>query len=256
MTSVVIVGHGHREYIPYQFRALELQSTNDFEVVYVENGTNHEETGIQVLKRIDPKFALKIIVNKVKLSDKECWELAVNRARGDLVIFLNGDVIPDRYLVESYQKFNDGDHLLVGVNHTIHPNKLFTVNVVKALSGFEHKLHWHPLSRMVWQLDIMSRLMDDLILDKGKAYYLTSSDNMAVPKDIYNQVKPLEDPVDVDLGFKAYMDGYSFRYVPAAIGFKSVDPSVFKERDKNRKEVIGKFMLREKTILGSYGKMD
>lgn len=254
VTSVIVVGYGNFQHLPYLLRALELQSTNDFEVVYVENGAGLDNRTINLLlKELKHKLKLKKIVNHKRTPERICWEMALPHTKGDLLIFLKGDVIPDRYLVESYIKANDDEHVLIGSRNTIRPDSLFAVNVTKALSGFDNKFHWHPLSKMVWQLDVMMRFMDDIFLENRRGYYLTSSDNMAVPRKIYEQVIPLKDPPDWDLGLKAWVDGYGFRYVPGAISFKGISPRDFELKDQERKTNLKEFFQREKTMLGRYG---
>jgi glycosyltransferase involved in cell wall biosynthesis len=254
--SVLVVGYKQARMMPYVLRAYDLQSTNDFELIYIENGAGENEAGIQYLKTVKLKVPIKYIVNHKKETPGCCWNTAAGRAQGKLFILTKGDVIPDRFLVESYIKRDDQEHLMAGVKHNIDPERLLGFRPSEVFENYPERWSWHKLSRLVWNLDITTRFMDDIIDFHGRPYYLVSGSNMAVPKHIFNQVGGFDvrlqddSPVDWDLALKAWADGYEFKYVPGAIGFQVESWDQWQQKDEARRKCLEKFWQREKTLLG------
>lgn len=254
--SVLVVGYRQADIIPYLLRAYDLQSFKDFEVIYVENGAGTDERGIKTLKEVKTKVALKKIVNHKNENIGLCWNMAAKQAQGDLLIFTAGNIIPDHFLVESYVKANDENHILAGVKYNIDPTRLFLLEMDKVFEDYAKKWNWHQMSRMVWGLDITSRFMTDITAFGNRPYYLVSGKNMAIPRKAFEQVSGasghLKDgfPSDWHLALKVWADGYEFKHVPGAIAFQVQKPGDENRLKDLKQEQIKEFHRMEKDILG------
>lgn len=254
--SVLVVGHRQADIIPYLLKAYDLQSVKDFEIIYTENDTAKNETGVKVLKSLKTRIPLKRIVNYKKETLATCWNTAAGRAKGDLLILTKGSVIPDRFLIENYINANDGNHLLSGVCHNVDPDRLLMASVTEALKDYADKWQWHPLSQMVWGLDIMSRFTGKVSFLHNRPYYLVSGNNMAIPANVFKQVGGLDGSLadqcspDWDLALKAWADGFEFRHVPGAIAFQVESKNNHIEQDEAKRKSLHIFFTRESNILG------
>ena len=83
-TSVLIVGYKQAKIMPYLLKAYDLQSTKDFEVIYVENGAGSDEQGIRLLKET------KLSVPKTSLPTlRPFWLINVSKLLLSCVILFN-----------------------------------------------------------------------------------------------------------------------------------------------------------------------
>ncbi|MEE1676023.1 glycosyltransferase [Agarivorans aestuarii] len=101
--SVIIAFYNNIKALSLVIRALEAQSITDFEVVIADDGSNN--TSLEQLKTLQQSSPLQI--QHVWHEDKgfrknRCLNLAVQAAKAEYLIFIDGDCVPQTHFVEDH----------------------------------------------------------------------------------------------------------------------------------------------------------
>jgi len=125
--TVVIITKNEEEYISETLNSLLKQDypTKDYEIIIVD-GKSTDKTQ-EIIKRFQKKYRkIRLFIEKVeKTSQGSARNLAVSRARGEFIAFIDGDCIANKdwlsSLTASLSKESEKDPLVEGVGGIIEP---------------------------------------------------------------------------------------------------------------------------------------
>ncbi|MEM7130667.1 MAG: glycosyltransferase family 2 protein [Chloroflexota bacterium] len=219
--SVIIPNYNGSRFLPPLFHALEQQTFQDFEVIFVDDASTDssvallEEGYSQHVEGNDKSrpegFDLRLIVNRSNVGFAVSCNQGADVARGSVLVLLNNDTEPDAdWLAE-----------LVKVICT-HPDAAI---VTSKMLLFDQRDHLHttgdmlgrngiPENRGVWQKDQGQ-------FDGQISVFSGSGGGSAYRRDVWQLLGGFDEDFwmyleDVDLAFRAQLAGWSVVFAPNA----------------------------------------
>jgi len=170
----------------------------DTEVIVVDDGST--DSSVNLLKKLQPKLGFKLVVNGRNLGFLKTCNKAAKLVKGDLLMLLNTDVIPQRGFLEPVL-----DH--------------FKDEKVFAVSFNESKYGWAK----IWWRGGFIHIGDG---GQNKKPHITawgSGGSAVFRKSIWKKLggfDPIYHPFyweDFDIGFRAWTNGYKIIWEPKAL---------------------------------------
>lgn len=206
--SVIISVYNKWEWVQLLLAGLERQTYTDFEVVLADDGSSAAFAD-----------ALKIYQAKSPLSIQHVWHedkgfrktrilnKALNAARADYLVFIDGDCIPGRHFVADHWQNRQPDTLLAGRRVNLSPELSTQVSADKIRQGFLNSI---PFLRKLWR-DSMS----------GKSNHAEKS--LRLPRFLYRLLPEKSKGVlgcnfSLHKGDLLQINGFDMRYEAPAFG--------------------------------------
>ncbi len=170
------------------------------EVILADDAST--DNSVAYAKTLQKKYPqLKIIKNKTNLGFGENTNNAVNKSKGDFVVLLNNDILPEPdFLIPSLKHFSDP--LVLGV-------------------GFAEKGH-ENWARIFWSDGYLQHEPGNDISKTHISAWISGGSSI-IRKSLFQKLKGF-DPVyapfyseDLDLGFRAWKSGYKLLWEPKSI---------------------------------------
>ncbi len=200
--SIIIPNYNRADAIPLTFLGLSAQSLDpqQFEVIFVDDGSSDDS--LKILKNLHLEFRLKVIQQK-NAGPASARNKGIQLASGEILLFLDVDMIPDRDLLKTYLEFAENNPwcLMLG-----------------------RQLAWEP----TYTKDFLKIFQTLIASDPGEnsftpEFYFVVSNNLAVPMKVMTELNGFDDFFraceDVELGFRAFQKGIPIQYIPSAIAY-------------------------------------
>jgi glycosyltransferase involved in cell wall biosynthesis len=117
--SIVVPTYNRRHSLQRLLRALEQQTVSDFEVVVVDDGSTDGTP--ELLESLAPAYRLTV-VQQPNRGPAAARNTAVQRASGDLILFLDDDVVPIPELLEMHLAAHGADPNVVVIGPMAPPS--------------------------------------------------------------------------------------------------------------------------------------
>jgi glycosyltransferase involved in cell wall biosynthesis len=269
--SVIVPVLNLRGSIELLLRCLEAQlfSSTRFECIVVDDGST-DGTG-QFLDEYTAGFNLVVVHNAITRGRSEARNIGCKRARGEILVFLDGDMLPSpTWLHEFDDAFRGGAEVISGGRYSIavDPQRvhaslsgllhvpesaLFRDDVAaqfKALAG-RARLGQYPTplyQRLETELDEVCRELPSSVVCAFS--FITS--NVAVYRTAFAQTSGFCSFIvrlqDTELGLQLWEIGCRFRFAHAATAYHLFYP-VFVDIDTNHRDVVAMFYRHPYTLV-------
>ena len=206
MISVIVVNYNGKQFLARCLTSLTNQTTKDFEVIVVDNGSRDGSEG--EVQKYYPRAAL------VKLKDNKGYAAALNRgtleSRGDFILALNNDTELDPHFIKELLSASDDDPTLgMWATKMILPDrKINSTGICISRSGAA----W---DRGMFQEDTGQFDEPGEVFGPcgGAALYRKKmlEDIGLFDEDFFLYME------DVDIAFRGRLAGWRCRYVPSAV---------------------------------------
>jgi len=148
--SIIVTTYNRPDALGLVLHALEAQTQRDFEVIIADDGSN-EETN-ELIKELHPHLSYDL--THLWQQDKgfraaRARNKAVLAAKGDYIIFLDGDSVPQKDFVKNHRKLAEKNWFIAG-NRVLLQQTLTEKIVYKGLPIWQwSKWHWflHYINR-------------------------------------------------------------------------------------------------------------
>lgn len=205
LLSVVIPTYNRADAIEMTLRHLENQSISSrlFEVLVVDDGSTDETPQIIINNSFDLQLSYHQQSNRGAAAARN---QGVKMAKGDLILFLDADVIPDRQLLSSH---------------------LTTHNYKKEYLVVGRVCPW-PKTLQAWYQRVVYSdhgEMDYGIEERIIPFYMTLGGNFSLSMHAfssiggYDEAFPAGGAEETEFAFRATSLGYRIRYQPLAVGY-------------------------------------
>jgi len=220
LISVVIVSWNSEKYLPVCFSALEKQTFQEFEIIFIDNGSE---------KKFDGKLPAKC--SQVRLLEKNQGfaagnNIGVRLAKGKWIALLNADAFPEPdWLEKLFQAVKQNP------NYTFFSSRQIQSDMPERLDGAGDSYH---ITGLAWR-----RFYNRLVSESGKKFEEVFSACPAAAlysRDEFLLVGGFDEDYfsyfeDVDLGFRLRLYGARCLYVPDAIVYHVGSASTSKRSD-------------------------
>lgn len=249
-TSVIILHYNKNYELKLVLEAFINQSENlsSFELIIIDDGS---EISVQDDVKEYQDKGLNINLQNYTHTGNRAYNrnLAVNLAKGEILIFFDADLIPCRTFIKYHKKnvLENEKNVSLGYRNLmyyVNPN-LLTIDTVK--NSFE------TIESIPCFLDervSMIHMHEKKQLNLSKAWYLVYSHNIALRKNLYKAVQGFDEGFrfgwgaeDVEFGFQLFKAGASFFFDENIICYHMCH---FEANDKNEQY--------EKNLLYFYNK--
>lgn len=216
-TSVIILHYNKNYELKLVLEAFANQSENldTFELIVIDDGS---EISVQDDVKEYQDKGLNINFQNYTHTGNRAYNrnLAVNLAKGEILIFFDADLIPCRTFITNHKKNVLKSEKIVSLGYRnlmyyVNPN-LLTIDTVK--NSFE------TIESIPCFLDervSMIHMHEKKQLNLSKAWYLVYSHNIALRKNLYKSVQGFDEGFrfgwgaeDVEFGFQLFKAGASF----------------------------------------------
>ena len=205
--SVIIPNFNGARFLHTLLSALQRQTFTDFEIILADDASTDES--VALAESIDPN--IRVIVNRKNLGFVATCNLAVDAARGRMVVLLNNDTEPEPIWLAELAKVV-----------CAHPEAAIVTSKLLLFTE-RHKLHTTgdllghngiPQNRGIWEED-RGQYDKDLYVFSG------SGGGSAFRRDIWQQLGGFDEEFwmyleDVDYGFRAQLAGWQAVFAPRA----------------------------------------
>lgn len=200
--SVVIPAFNRPEALEQTLQGLAGQpmAAERFEVLVVDDGSTDE--GLQALAHRPWPYALQLL-RQPRSGPGAARNRGVQESHGDLLVFLDADMIPSSNLLEAYHQAYVQDPRAVFVGRQLAWPESFT----------------SPFDRVFGYASIGELGPEPVPIE----FHCLASGNFALPRAVLDSLggfdPELQMTEDTDLAYRAHQQGLQFRYVPAAVGY-------------------------------------
>jgi O-antigen biosynthesis protein len=171
------------------------------EIIFADDCSNDDS--VSFVQKLKTKYSkLKIIAHKKNLGFGGNSNDAIKKAKGDLVVLLNNDIVPHSHYIENTLK------------HFTNP-KVFGVSFAEA--GREN---W---ARFFWKNGYLQHEPGITKINKTHISGWVSGGSSIIRKNLFEKLggfDPIYQPFyseDLDLGFRAWKSGYTLLWEPTAV---------------------------------------
>lgn len=213
------------------------------EIIVADNGS--EDTTFDVVTSLAEDFPAPLKIIKVLRPGKSAAiNEAVKIADGDLLAFLDDDVVVEQNWLSAVEEFFQDGRFPVGQGAIHLPP-----------SANPHTLHLVDLYRTVPRIDY-DATVSSLHSLNGANFFMT--------RDLFNRVGGFDERLgpgaagtseDVELAWRLIRSGFAIGYAPQAMVFHRIDPSRLTEeyfRQSHRRQGASRFVIREHSRLEIY----
>lgn len=205
--SIIIPNFNGVRFLPTLLTTLRAQTFQDFELILIDDASSDESVSF-----VETHFPeVRLLVNRTNLGFARSCNLAVDAARGRLMVLLNNDTEPEPTWLEELAKA-----ACANPQAAIIASKMLLFNE-------RHKLHTTgdlmgsdglPRNRGVWEED-EGQYDDDLTIFSG------SGGGSAFRKDVWQQLGGFDEEFwmyleDVDYAYRAHLLGWQAVFAPKA----------------------------------------
>jgi glycosyltransferase involved in cell wall biosynthesis len=213
--SVIVPSYNRAEAIKLTLKHLARQSISAelFEVLVVDDGS--QDNTKEIVAAIENDLSIEYIKQKNR-GVAATRNHGAQRARANLLLFLDADVIPESNLLETHIK-----------SHYSKPEKL-VVGRVRPWPGFPRR--WYDQV-----VDPETAGMDYGDKPKIVPFYMSLGGNLSLTRDAFNQIGGYDESFpeagveETEFAYRAEKIGYCLSYQPAAIGYHN-HPRTLPER--------------------------
>ena len=196
--SVIVTNWNGLSLLKKNLEIVIKNSPEAFEVIFADDAS--EDDSLKFVKSLQKKYRqLKIISHQNNLGFGANSNYAVSQAKGDLVVLLNNDIIPQKnYISHSLKHFSDPKVFGVGFCETNNKN-------------------W---ARFFWQGGYLQHQPGTTGLNKTHISGWVSGGSSIVKKNLFQKLggfDPIYHPFyseDLDLGYRAWKSGYTLLWEP------------------------------------------
>ncbi len=196
--SVIVTNWNGLSLLKKNLEIVIKNSPEAFEVIFADDAS--EDDSLKFVKSLQKKYhQLKIISHQNNLGFGANSNYAVSQAKGDLVVLLNNDIVPQKnYISHSLKHFSDPKVFGVGFCETNNKN-------------------W---ARFFWQGGYLQHQPGTTGLNKTHISGWVSGGSSIVKKNLFQKLggfDPIYHPFyseDLDLGYRAWKSGYTLLWEP------------------------------------------
>ncbi len=205
--SVIIPNYNGMRFLPTLLAALKQQTFGDVELILVDDASTDNSVAFTEAEYPD----VRILVNRQNLGFVQSCNLAVDAARGRMVVLLNNDTEPDpNWLAELAKVICANPQAAIVASKMLlfgDRTKLHTTGDTLGYDGIPH-------NRGVWEEDRGQ-------YDRHPQIFCGSGGGSAFRRDVWQALGGFDDDFwmyieDVDFGFRAQLMGWQAVFAPAA----------------------------------------
>jgi len=145
--SLILATYKMPRHLKLVFTALQRQTLMDFEILLCDDGSGEETKQIVEGFKAHSKISLRHFWQENK-GFRKCRILnqAIREASGEILVFLDGDCIPDQHYIEDHFTMSEKGHFLAGRRVELGPKFSALLTPEKIRTGF---LDW-PHPSLIW----------------------------------------------------------------------------------------------------------
>lgn len=240
-TSVLLLHYNKNYEILLILEALCKQTVrkDSFEIIIIDDGSDNS-----IKNEVDYYKTKNLIINLIELQHSgnraAARNLAVEKASGENIIFLDADMIPSNNFIERHlNNINSGRNIVsYGFRHLLYgfPQEYITPEVIEK--------RYDILENMPCLLDERESFIyshEKLNVNLSEAWYIGYSHNFGLKKTLYTTIEGFDSNFkygwgveDVELAFQLYKAGAKFIYDTQILLYHICHKSSFNENSYNR----------------------
>lgn len=205
LASIIIVNHNGENYLGDLFQSLSRQTFRNFEVVFVDGGSNDNSLAIAAEFAAKRYFSMEIVKKKTNLGFCKGNNVGISIAKGQYIVFLNNDTyVESNWLEELVKRATSDDRPGVVASMIANPN-----------SGFAFLGLLYDLYGASWAKDASSSDSE------GDEFFYGSGAALLARKDVLDYVGAFDPALfmyqdEVDLCWRIRLAGYKISYAKNA----------------------------------------
>lgn len=205
--SVIVPNFNGKRFLVTLFDALRAQTIHDFEILLADDASSDDS--VAFTEQNYPE--VRLLVNRSNVGFARNCNRAADAARGRVVVFLNNDTEPEpTWLEELFRAIITHPTSAIFASKLLlfdERNKLHSAGDLLGIDGV-------PRNRGVWEVDRGQ-------YDSQIQVFSGCGGAVAYRKDVWNALGGFDDDFwmyleDVDLAFRAQLQGYEALFVPKA----------------------------------------
>lgn len=207
--SIIILNWKAEKFLPACFAALKNQTLQDFELILLNNGSDHSDAFRSVDSFFSSRF--KIIDSITNLGFAAGNNLAAKEAKGDYLVLLNADAFPEPNWLETMHKAC-----------MAHPRHFFASRLIKDADPATLDGEWnvYHATGLAWRKNHAQPLSK--ADDQAREVFSACAAAGVYPREAFQAAGGFDEDFfaymeDIDLDFRIQLLGYQCLYQPRAV---------------------------------------
>jgi|GEM_PF-1949595 len=262
--SVIIPSRNRAEQVLYCISALTQQtlSPRNFEIIIVDDGsTDNTEKNIKKLQKENPSHNIRLV--SIKRKDKKfraavARNVGAKRAKGDVLLFIDSDIISEPHMLENHLKhFKKANRKVTVMGYRFSILEQFHLIIFDLIKKRQlDKIKDIPLLFDIREPEESKfRLSVAKLGEEHIPWRHYHSHNISMTKKVFHKVGGFDETFvgwgdeDIELGYRLWKHGCDFYFDREVIGFHLDHPvnqkSAIISQFSNKRRVIGKHQSLE-----------